>query len=100
MTILDCMKTQLISSAVDEPTLNSTSGHPDREAEGVMIATSLCAFDARRPSKFGGPDNHRLIQQPALLQILQQTSNWFVDLRAQLTVGFLQLGVGIRKASP
>src|SRR5205823_1098299 len=95
MSIFDCMKTQLISGAMNKPALNSPSGHPNRESKGMMITTSLSPFDTRRPPKFGSPDNHGLIQQPTLLQIFQQTSNRFIYLGAQFTMGLLQLRVGI-----
>ena len=53
---------------MNDAALDAAAGHPDREAERMMIA-AIGAFGARCAAELGGPDDERLVEQAALLEI-------------------------------
>jgi hypothetical protein len=45
-----------------------------------MVVAAVGAFGAGRPAEFCRPHDECLFQQAALLQVLNQPSDWLVDL--------------------
>ena len=68
MTIFDGVEADLVGRAMDDAALDPAAGHPDREAERMMVA-AVAALRAGRSAELGRPDDDRLVEQPALLQI-------------------------------
>ena len=58
------------------PAFDAAAGHPHGEATRVMIAAVVCLCEAalrvNRAAEFATPDDERLVQQAALLQILNE----------------------------
>ena len=79
MTILDGVEAELVGRAMDDAPLDPAAGHPGREAERMMVA-AVSPLRSRRPAELGRPDDDRIVQQPALFEIGQQTSDRPVDL--------------------
>ena len=67
---------EVVGLAVDVPGLEATARGPDREAPRVMIAAEARGLDfalaVARASEFTAPDHDRVIEQPALLEILHE----------------------------
>jgi hypothetical protein len=51
-----------------------------------MMVASVGSFRTRRATKFRGPHDQRFVEQPALLQILEQATNRLVDTSTVLRV--------------
>ena len=66
--ILDGMKSEVIRRSISETTFDSSASHPHRECRRMMIAT-VTILDRWRSPKFRAPDNQRIFQHAALLQI-------------------------------
>ena len=98
VALLDGVEAQLVRRAVGQSSLDAGAGHPAGEAERVMIAAAPSALDTRRAAELGPPNYDRLREQPALLQILEQSRERPVHAGAQLRVVLLQLRVGIPTA--
>ena len=81
VAILDGVEAELVGRAVDDAALDAAAGHPDREAERMMIA-AVVPLRAGRAAELGGPDDDRLVEQAALLQVLEQPGDRPVDLLA------------------
>ena len=75
----DRMKAEFVGGAVDVAALDAAAGQPHREAVMVVVAAVDLArvragrgqFHRRRAAKFAAPDDQRLVEQAALLQVLQ-----------------------------
>ena len=80
--IFDGVEAQFVGRAVGDAPLQASSGHPDREAERMMVAT-IASLRAGRAAELGGPDDERLVEQPALFQVLEEPRDRTIDLRAQ-----------------
>ena len=61
---------QFVGAAVGEPALDAAAGHPDGEAVDVMIAADALAH--RRAAEFAAPDDQRVVEQAALLEVVHQ----------------------------
>ena len=81
VAVLDGVEAELVGGAVDDAALDAAAGHPDREAVGMVVA-AVAALRAGRAAELGGPDHDRLVEQPALLQVLEQPGDRPVDLGA------------------
>ena len=62
---------EVVGLAVLDPRLDATTGHPDREAAWVVIATVLLrivdvSLTERRPAELAPPDDQCLIEQATL----------------------------------
>src|SRR5690242_1137163 len=60
----------------------------------MMIAT-VAALGAGRAAELGPPDNHGLIEQAALLEVLDQAADGPVHLAAQRGVAALEIAVRV-----
>ena len=73
---------ELVRGAVCKTALDAASGHPHGETVVVVVSTGLLGGDVRRgcPAKFSTPQNERLVQHAARLQVRQQRGNRLVAL--------------------
>src|SRR5437868_2876226 len=74
--------------------LDAAAGQPDGEAV-VVVVSAVAALAARRPAELGRPDHDRLVEQAALLEVLQQPGERPIDLGAQGGVVTLEGGVRV-----
>ena len=63
----------------------------------MMVAAR--AFGAGRAAELGAEDDERVVQQAALLQVLEQAGDGLIDLRGELRVVGLDLRVRIPLAA-
>ena len=80
---------------MDDAALDAAAGHPDGEAERMMVA-AVGAFGAGRAAELGGPHDERFVEQAALLEVVEQAGDRLVDLGA---VGGV-VAVQIRRGRP
>src|SRR6266851_6274062 len=64
------------------------------------MVTPIRALGAGCPSKLGAPDDHRLIEQPPLFQIFQESRDGLVNLGAYFAVSFFQVLMGVPGSRP
>jgi len=66
--------------------LDTASGHPHGEAAGVMVAAVILvrqfALAVGRATEFAGEDQDGVVEQPALLEILNEGGAGLVDVEA------------------
>src|ERR1700730_9476181 len=93
------MEADLICSSVSNPSLNPAARKPYRETKRMMIA-AVGALRARRPPKFGGEHDNRIIEQATLLQILEETSDRSIYLLAKFGMSLFEIAVRIQFARP
>ena len=84
--ILQNVVAEVVRLAVRYSPLDATAGQPDRKAAGMVIAAVVVALQlplaVDRATEFTGEDHHRVVEQPALLQVLQECRGWLVDVQA------------------
>ena len=84
--VLDDVVAEIVGLAVDDARLDAAAGHPDREAARMMIAAVVLArqfaLAVDRAAELAAPDDQRIVQQPALLQILDQRLAGLIDVAA------------------
>src|ERR1043166_8456554 len=73
---------------------DSATAHPGREAVGMMIA-AVFALHHRRAAELAHPDQQRAVEQPALLQIADETGNRLVDLAGVYRMILIALAVTV-----
>ncbi len=69
--ILDGGVTQFIGGSVNVATLDAGAGHPDGEGLDVVIPAG--ALTHGRAAELATPDHERVLEHPALFQILHQS---------------------------
>src|SRR5207253_6212894 len=79
--------TKFIGLAVGDPRFYAAAPHPHRERMRVMVAPNKvlifrAVFVHWRAAKFAAPNDQRLVQQTALLQILKQGGASLIGLFA------------------
>ena len=76
-----------VTGTIGDARLHAAAGHPSREGIGMMIAAPLLAvfhvaLQKGRAAKFTAPNDERVIEQPALLEITQQSGARLVGVFA------------------
>ena len=75
----------VVRPADDLPPLDPSTGHEDTECEGVMVPARIdflrasVVFRQWGATEFSSPDDESLIQQAALLQVLQKGGHRLVN---------------------
>src|SRR6266536_4187637 len=78
---VDCgLVAQLVGFAVTVPALGATARQPVEETLGIVVAAAVGSLRHRLPAKLAAPDDQRLVQQPAPLQVRQERMNRPIDL--------------------
>ena len=78
VAILDGVEADFVGRAMHDAALESAAGHPDGEAEDVMVAT-VRSLRTRSATELGGEDDERFVEQAATVEILQQAADRLVD---------------------
>ena len=68
--VLDGVVAELVGRAVGDAALDAAAGQPDREALDVVVAA--VALGHRRAAELAAPDDQRVVEHAALLQVLDQ----------------------------
>ena len=95
--VLDGVEAELVGRAVDDAPLDAAAGHPDREAVVVVVA-AVGALRAGSAAELGGPDDDRVVEQAAALEVDQQAGDRLVDLGAEARVVGAEAGVSVPRA--
>src|SRR5436189_3178545 len=81
--ILDRAEAQFIRRADADAGPCAAAGEPHGEGVDVVIAADLLAHLAhRRPAELAAPDDERVIEQAAFLQVLHKSGGRLIDLAA------------------
>ena len=77
-------KPKLVGVAEVQAGLDAAAGQPHGEGVDVMVAADPCSRDLahRRAAELAAPDDQRVVEQAALLQVLDQGRARLVDLLA------------------
>ena len=82
--IADDVVAEVVGLAVGDPRLDAAAGHPDREAARVMITAVVrggqVSLAIDRASELAAPDDQRVVEQPAPLQVENQGGTRLVDV--------------------
>ena len=82
--LLDDVVTELVGLTVHDALLDAAAGEPDREALGMVIAAVIvvreCALAVDRAAELTTPDHQRVVEQPALFQVVDQGVAGLVDV--------------------
>src|ERR1051326_764885 len=92
VAILDRFEAELVGGAVDGAALDAAAGQPDGVAARVVIAAGR-VLRPRAATELAAPDDQRLVQHPALLEVADESRDRLVDLAAKWRVA-LDLVVG------
>ena len=90
--VLDGVVTPVIRGAIRHSTLDTTTGHPHREAIRVVI-TAIPALCHRRATKLTTPDHQSVLQHPAGLEVFEQAGNRLVDRTGVVFMTTLEVSV-------
>ena len=66
---------ELVGRAVDVAPLEAAAGQPEREAVAVVVA-AVGPLRDRQPAELAGPEDDRVVEQPALLQVRGRAPRW------------------------
>src|SRR5262245_51858571 len=92
MTVLHCVETDIVGFPVRDASLDPAPRKPNGNSVWVVIA-AVAELGAGRAAELRGPNDERLIQQAALLQVGQQSANRLIGLAALRRVERLQSGM-------
>src|SRR5579883_1473872 len=73
VAILDGVEADLVGRALHDTSLDPAAGQPGAETLRVVVAA--IRLGAGRPAELGAPDDDRLIEQPAPLEVPQQAGD-------------------------
>src|SRR3954454_23931686 len=90
---------ELVGLAIDRAALDAAAGHPDGETARVMIAAEAVGLDfalaVRGAPEFAAPDDQRVVEQPALLEVGDERLAGLIDFLALVRQALGQAAVVI-----
>ena len=99
VAVLDGVEAELVGRAVDDAALDAAAGQPGREAVRVVVA-AVAALGTRRSAELRAPDDDRLVEQAAALQVVEQGRDRLIDLAAIARVIRFEPAVRVPGAGP
>jgi hypothetical protein len=89
--ILHRLEAEVVGGAVDLPPFHAAAGQPRGEAVVVVVAAVHLAgvgallrqLDRRRAAELAAPDDERLVEQAALLEVDEQRADRLIALRSR-----------------
>ena len=86
--VLDGGAAEFVGLADADAALDAAAGHPHREAVGVVVAAgALGVLGGRLPAELAAPDDERLVEQAAPLEVLEQAGDRLVGVAGVLACG-------------
>ena len=83
--VLDDVEAEFVGLAEDDAGLDAAAGEPHREGVDVVVAADGVAVLAhRRAAEFAAPDDQRVVEQAALLEVVHERGAGLVDFAADL----------------
>ena len=82
--VLDDVEAELVGLAERDARLDAAAGQPHGEGVGVMVAAVVAALHHRRAAELAAPDDQRVVEQAALLQVLDERGAGLVGVLAVL----------------
>src|SRR5262249_62287581 len=98
VALLHRVEADLVGGAVHDAALDAAAGQPGAEALRVVVAA--VALGARRAAELRAPDDQRVLEHAALLEVLEQAGDRLVHLGRQGAVVALDAGVGVPGPAP
>ena len=83
--MLGCVESDFVGCPVDDAPFDAPARHPDTESERMVVAT-IRPLGTRGSAKLSCKDNNRILEQPSLFKILQQSCGWLVNLLGKFRV--------------
>ena len=82
--VFDGREAEFVGGAVDVAAFDAAAGQPHGEAVVIVVAAvdlagiraGLRQFDGGRAAEFAAPDDERVLEHAALLEILEQARRW------------------------
>ena len=74
--ILDGVEAEIVGVAERDARLDAAAGQPHGEGVGMMVAAVVAPLHHRRAAELAAPDHERVVEQAALLQVLDQRRAW------------------------
>ena len=90
--------TDVIGCAVDVPSFDPTTGHPDGESVAVVLATDLRidgALGRGGASELAAPEHEGILQHPTLFEVLQERGDGLVALVCETWMLFFDAEMAI-----
>ena len=82
--VLHDVEREVVGLAVGKARLHAAAGEPHGEGVRMVVAAVVAALDHRRAAEFAAPDDQGILEQPALLEILDQRGAGAVGVLAIL----------------
>ena len=87
--MLLCPVAEVVGGTVGEAAFEAGTGKPNSEAVRIVIAAGSSSLKRRHATKFGDPDDERVLEHAALFQITNEPrarliEDWTVDLVLRL----------------
>ena len=93
------VETEVVGGAEGHAGLDAAAGHPDREGFAVVVSSVFLTVGAAlrvgRPAELAAPDDERLVEHAALLEVFDQGGRRLVDVAGHLGQLVLQAAVVI-----
>src|SRR5215210_1611516 len=91
------VEAEFIGRAVLDSAFDAAAGQEGAEALGVMVAAA--AFGAGGSAEFSAEDDHRVVEQAALLEVLDQAGDGPINLRGESGMVLFDFGMRIPRAA-
>ena len=80
--VLDGAQAEVVGAADRLAAFDAAAGHPHREAGGVVV-TAVALFGHRGAAEFAAPDDERVLEQAAGLEVLDQPGDRLIHRGAE-----------------
>src|SRR5690606_14056994 len=89
--VFDSLVTKLVGRAIGDPRLDPAAGHPDGEAQNVVVAAG--PLPHRRAAELATPDDQGVVEHPPLVQVFDQGGARLVNFEGGLGHRLLDVAV-------
>ena len=90
--VFDGVVTGFAGGSIDETGFGASAGHPDGEAEGVVVP-AVAVAGVGRAAEFAGPDDERFVEEAAGFEVLDEGGDGLIGDQGVGLVSFFQLVV-------
>ena len=86
---------EFVGHAVADAGLHAGAGQPAGEAVGIVVAALGALLEHRHAAELGAPDDERVLEQAALLEVADQRGGGLIEDRGMHVVLLLELVVAV-----